>query len=105
MGLEGISGVTHAGRALSEEEAYVIAADGVEGWLSIEEVEFGEGADPGLFAWGDGLQRISEAGSAAQLHLDEYEDVGTDVQSTMVPQLRFRALSHDGTLDVRFVWA
>src|SRR3712207_3103180 len=81
MGLEGILDVTHAGRALAEEDPYDIEAHGVEGWLSIEEVEFGEGADPGLFAWGDGLQRIYEAGSAAQLHLDEYEGGGSQVKS------------------------
>jgi hypothetical protein len=51
MGLEGILDVTHAGRALAEEDPYDVEAHGVEGWLSIEEVEFGEGADPGLFAW------------------------------------------------------
>ncbi len=73
MGLEGVLDVTHAGLALAEEDPYDVEAHGVEGWLSIEEVEFGEGADPGLFTRGDGLQRISEAGSAAQLHLDEYE--------------------------------
>jgi|SRR5688572_24845830 hypothetical protein len=73
MRLEGVLDVTHAGRAFAEEDAYDVEAHGVEGWLSIEEVEFGEGADLGLFTRGDCLQRISEAGSAAQLHLDEYE--------------------------------
>ena len=65
--------MTHAGRALAKEDSYDVEPHGVEGWLSIEEVEFGEGADLGLFMRGDGLQRVSEAGSAAQFHLDEDE--------------------------------
>ena len=105
MGLEGVLDVTHAGRALAEEDPYDVEAHGLEGWLSIEEVEFGEGADPGLFVWGDGLQRISEAGSAAQLHLDEYEYVGAKIESTTTPELRFRALLTEGTQEFCFTRA
>ena len=71
--LEGVLDVTHAGRALAKEDSYDVEPQGIEGWLSIEEVVFGEGADLSLFTRGDGLQRVSEAGSAAQLHLDEDE--------------------------------
>ena len=73
MGLEGVLDMTHAGRALAKEDPYDVEPHGFEGWLSNEEVVFGQGADLGLFVWGDGLQRVSEAGSAAQLHLDEDE--------------------------------
>ena len=55
MLLEGVLDVTHAGRSLAEEDAYDVESHGVEGWLSIEEVEFGEGADLGLFMPGDCL--------------------------------------------------
>ena len=100
--LEGILDVLHAGRALAQEDSYDVETHGVEGWLSKEEVVFGQGADLGLFMWGDGLERVSEAGSAAQLHLDEHERVGTKVQSAMTPELRFRALVGDGTSEVCF---
>ena len=94
--------MAYAGCALAHEDSYDVETHGVEGWLSIEEVVFGQEADLGLFTWGDGLERVSEAGSAAQLHLDEHERVGTEVQSTMTRELRFRALSGDGALDVSF---
>ena len=78
--------MTHAGRALVQEYPYDVEPHGIEGWLSNEEVVFGQGADLGLFAWGDGLKRVSEAGPAAQLHLDEDERIGSRVQTT---KLRF----------------
>jgi hypothetical protein len=102
MWLEGVLDVTDAGLALAKEDPYDVEPHGVEGWLSIEEVEFGKGADLGLFMRGDGLQRVSEAGSAAQFHLDEDEHDGSNVQNTMTPEFRFRAPSGDGTLDVCF---
>ncbi len=33
----------------------------------------GQGADLGLFTWGDGLHWLSEAGPSAQFDLDEHE--------------------------------
>ena len=65
--------MTDVGRTLEEENPYHVEAQGVEGGFFVEEVVFGEGADGSLFMWGDGLERVSEAGSPAQLHLDEYE--------------------------------
>ncbi len=102
MGLESVLDVTHAGRALVQEYPYDVEPHGIEGWLSNEEVVFGQGADLGLFARGDGLKRVSEAGPAAQLYLDEDEYINSELQSTMTRELRFRALSGDGTLDVSF---
>ena len=102
MGLEGVLDMTHAGRALAKEDPYNVEPHGFEGWLSNEEVVFGQGADLGLFARGDGLKRVSEAGPAAQLHLDEDECVGSNVQSTIASEFRFRALLAGAKPDVRF---
>jgi hypothetical protein len=68
----------------------------------MEEVLSGQGADGGLFAGGDGFERMPEAGSPTQFHFDEDEGVGTKLQSTMTPELRFRVLLGDGIPDVRF---
>ena len=63
----------YAGGALAHENPHYVEAQGVEGRLFVEEVVFGQGADGGLFMRGDGLQRVPEAGSSPQLHLDEHE--------------------------------
>ena len=77
--LEGILDVTYAGGALAHENPHYVEAQGVEGRLFVEEVLFGQGADGGLFIRGNGLERVPEAGSSPQLHLDEYERIGSQV--------------------------
>jgi hypothetical protein len=67
--------VDYPGCAFSDEYPDHIEAQGVEGGFSLGEVPFGQGADGGLFARGDRLERISEAQSAAQFHFGEDEGV------------------------------
>jgi hypothetical protein len=50
-----------------------VEAQGVEMWFSGVEVMFGYGAQGLLFARGDGLQRVSEADTAPQLHFHKDE--------------------------------
>ena len=59
----------------------------------LEEVLPSQGADGGLFAGGDGFERMSESGSSAQLDFDEDERLGLDVETL---KLRFRALLTEG---------
>jgi hypothetical protein len=94
--------VAYAGRALAHDDCHDVEAYGLEGRLSIEEVPLGQGADLGLFTWGDGLHWVSEAGPSAQLHLDEYEGVGFKAESTGAPELCFRALLAKGTQHMDF---
>jgi hypothetical protein len=55
------------------------------------EVMLGDGAQGALLAGCDGFERVSVAGSAPQLDLDEDECVGSLVQNTMTSEVRFRA--------------
>jgi hypothetical protein len=68
-----------------------IEPQGVEMWFSGVEVVFGYGAQGLLLAGGDGLQRVSEAGTAPQFHFHEDERLGSLVQNTMTSEVRFRA--------------
>ena len=54
------------------QDADHVEAQGVEVGFSVVEVVFGYGAQGLLLAGGNGLQRVSEAGTAPQLDL--YED-------------------------------
>ena len=90
--LEGVLYVDDPGCALDDEYPDHVEAQGVEVGFSFGEVLFGQGADGGLFAWGDGLERVSEAQSAAELHFDNDEgmfpaqdQVQLPVTGTVVP--------------------
>jgi hypothetical protein len=80
-------------RAGAEEYADDVEAEGIEIWLSPGEVLLGQGADGGLLAGGDGLEWMPETDAPAQLHFDEDERLGLDVQTL---ELRFRALLTEG---------
>lgn len=64
-----------AGYISLEEDTDDVEAHGVEGWLLLGQVLFGQGADSALLARGDGLERVSVARSAAQFDLDEDQGV------------------------------
>ena len=55
------------------QDADHVEPQGVEMWFSSVEVVFGYGAQGLLLAGGDGLQRVSEAGTAPQFHFHEDE--------------------------------
>jgi hypothetical protein len=58
---------------------------------------FGYGPNGILLAGSDGLQRVSEAGTAAQLHFHEDERLGSDIQTLKTTELMFRVmLTQDG---------
>jgi hypothetical protein len=58
---------------------------------------FGDPAQGVLLAGGDGLERVSEAGTAPQFDFDEDERLGSLVQNTMTSEVRFHAfLAEDG---------
>jgi hypothetical protein len=57
------------------QDADHVEAQGVEMWFSGVEVVFGYGAQRLLLAGGDGLQRVSEAGTAPQFDFHEDECV------------------------------
>ena len=47
---------------------------------------------------GDGLEWVSEAGTAPQFDLDEDERLGSNIQTLTTPELMFRAmLTKDGS--------
>ena len=81
----------HADLGPVSQDADHVEAQDVEGRFSGIEVVFGYGADGALLLVGDGFQWISEAGLAPQLYLNEYERLGSLVQSTITPEFRFRA--------------
>jgi hypothetical protein len=85
--------VDDAWRADAEEYTDDVEAEGLEMRLSPGKVLLGQGADGGLLAGGYGLEWMPEAGSPAQLHFDEDERLGTDVQTL---ELKFRALLTEG---------
>jgi hypothetical protein len=85
--------VDDPGFAFADEYPDNIEAQGIEeAWSPIEEVLSRQGADGGLFAGGDSFEWMPEAGSPAQFHFDEDEGVSSDVQSSTIAELRFRAL-------------
>ena len=55
------------------EDADHVESQGVVVWSSGVEVVFGDGAQGALLAGSDGLEWVSVAGSAPQLHFDEDE--------------------------------
>jgi hypothetical protein len=57
------------------EDADHVASQRVVLWSSSVEVVFGDGAQGVLLTWGDRLERVSVAGSAPQLDLDEDDGV------------------------------
>jgi hypothetical protein len=81
-------------RAGAQEYADHVEAERIEIRLSPGEVLLCEGADGGLLAGGDGLEWMAEADTPAQLHFDEDEGIGSDVQTL---ELRFRALLTEGS--------
>lgn len=72
-------------RVLLEEYADHVEAQRVEAWAPIEEVSLGQGADGGLFAGGDGFERMPEAYSPAQFHFDEDEGVSVAQDQVQLP--------------------
>jgi hypothetical protein len=52
-----------------------VESQGIEVRVAVGKVLLGEGAEGGLFVWGNGFQRISESRTAPQLHFHEDEDV------------------------------
>ena len=73
--LESVFDVMHADIGSIGEDADHVESQGVVVWSSGVEVVFGDGAQGALLAGGDGLERVSVAGSAPQLYLDEDEGV------------------------------
>ena len=65
----------HADIGSIGEDADHVESQGVVVWASSVEVVFGDGAQGALLAGGDGFERVSVAGSAPQLDLDEDEGV------------------------------
>ena len=60
------------GFAATNEYPHHVEAQRVEeAGSSIEEVLVSQGADGGLFAGGDGFERMSESGPSSQLDFDE----------------------------------
>lgn len=81
-----------------------IEPQGFEMWFSGVEVVFGYGAQGLLLAGSDGLQRVSEAGTAPQFHFHEDECLGSNLQTLRTPELMFRALlTRDGTQRLELV--
>ena len=78
----------YPGSAAAREDTDHVEADRLEMRPSLGDVPFGQGADGGLLAGGDGLERIPEADTEPQLHFYEDQRLGTDVQTL---ELRFRA--------------
>ena len=68
-----------------EAQGVVVCSSGVE-------VVFGYRAQGVLFAEGNGLEWVSEAGTAPQLDLHEDERLSFLVQNTMTSEIRFYAL-------------
>ncbi len=73
--LESVLYVDDSGCAFADEYPDHVEAYVVEVRLILGEVTFGQSADGGLLAGGDGLEGISEAYAAAQLDFDEDEGV------------------------------
>ncbi len=73
--LERVFHVANAQALPSGENADNVEAEGVEVGVALGEVLYGERAKGGLLARCHGFQRISEAGPAPQLDLDEDEGV------------------------------
>jgi hypothetical protein len=67
--------VVYANLVGADEDPDHVEAQGVEIRVSVGEVLHGEGADVTLFASSYSFERVSEAGPAAQFHLDEDEGV------------------------------
>jgi hypothetical protein len=89
--------VLYAGFGSVGEDTDHVEAQGVVVCPSGVEVVFGYGAQGVLFAGGNGLQWISEAGTAPQLDLHEDERLCSNIQTLTTPELMFRALlTHDG---------
>ena len=92
--LESVLDVNDLGFAATNEYPHHVEAQRVEeAGSSIEEVLVSQGADGGLFAGGDGFERMSESGPSTQLDFDEDERLRTDVETL---KLRFRALLTEG---------
>lgn len=72
--LESVLYVFYARSCVGGEDAYYVEAQGVEVWLVVCDVLFRERADGCLLAGRHGLERVAEAGRAAELDL--YEDEG-----------------------------
>jgi hypothetical protein len=98
--LEGVLYVDDSARAVADEYPDHVEAYSVEVRLLLGEVPFGQSADGGLLAGGDGFERIAEAHAPAHLNLDEDERLGLDVQSL---KLGFRAVLTPGTAEVRVI--
>jgi hypothetical protein len=74
--------------ALSHEDAHHVETHRVEGRLLLGQEAFGEAPYYRLLARGDGVERVSIARSAAQLHLDENEDVCVAQDQVQLPEAR-----------------
>src|SRR5918992_617049 len=96
---ESILDMMYADLGAVGQDADHVEPQGVEMWFSSVEVVFGYGAQGLLLAGGDGLQRVSEAGTAPQFHFHEDERLGSNLQTLATPELIFRAqLTEDGAL-------
>jgi hypothetical protein len=74
--------------ALSHEDAHHVETHRVEGWLLLGQEAFGEAPYYSLLARGDGVERVSIARSAAQLHLDEHEGFSVAHDQVQLPEAR-----------------
>ena len=72
--LESILHVVNAESVLACEYSHDVETDGGEVRVPVGQVLFGEGAEGGLFVWGNRFQRVSEARTAPKLHFHEDED-------------------------------
>ncbi len=80
-----------------EEDTDDVEAYGFDVGIFRGQVSFGKGADGPLLAWGDRVERVPVSRSAAQLHFDEDERLGSNVETL---ELRFSTLLGDGTPEV-----
>ena len=85
--LKGVLHVDDLGLAIAAEEYpdHVEAQRLEEPRSPIEEVSLSQGADRGLFAGGDGFERMSESRSSTQPDLDEDESVSVPEDQVQLP--------------------
>ena len=67
--------MAHFAGSVGEEHSDGVEAQSVEGGFSVDQVLPGQGADGGLFAGGNGFERVAEAEAAAELYFDEDEGI------------------------------
>ena len=74
--------------ALADEYADDVEAHGIEVRLLLGQVSLCERADGGLLASGDGVERATEAGPPAQLHLGKDDGIAVAQYQVYLPAPR-----------------